>query len=186
MKKIDELENFLISLASYENLKEGLEKETLKNYSFSKDLRKAYLSFLSGEEAEKAFSKLIERKDEEGEAFLLIAHSLQTGARIQKALLRIAEQLSAKRKLEIEFERKLEILRFTTIASSSFIFPIFCSIIIYSFSMLSNVEDVLKFVAIFYLFISSIIDGVFQNQRFLPFVSIFVFFISSFMLKVVL
>jgi len=186
MKKIDELENFLISIASYENLKEGLEKETLKDYSFSKDLRKAYLSFLYGEEAEKAFSKLIERKDEEGEVFLLIAYSLQTGARIQKALLRIAEQLSAKRKLEIEFERKLGILRFTTIASSSFIFPIFCSVIIYSFSMLSNVGDVLKFVAIFYLLISSIIDGVFQNQRFIPFVSMLVFFISSFILKVVL
>ena len=186
MKKIDELENFLISIASYENLREGLEKETLKNYSFSKDLRKAYLSFLSGQEATKAFSELIERKDEEGEAFLLIAHSLETGAKIQKALLRVAEQLSTKKKLEIEFERKLGLLKFTTIASSSFIFPIFSSIIIYSFSMLSNVEDILKFIAIFYLFVSSLIDGVFQNQKFLPFISIAIFFLSSFMLKVVL
>jgi hypothetical protein len=186
MKRTDEFETFLVSLASYENLKEGLEKEISKKYSFSTELRKAYLLFLSGEEATKAFSKLIERKGEEGEAFLLIAHSLETGARIQKALLRIAEQISTKKKLEIELERKLGMLKFTTIISSSFIFPVFCSIVIHSFSLLSNVETFLKFIAIFYLFISSLIDGVFQNQKFLPIISIVVFLLSSFILKVVL
>lgn len=186
MRRIDELENFLISLTSYENLKEGLEKEILKDYTFSKDLRKAYLSFKSGEEASKAFSNFIKKKGEEGEAFLLIAHSLETGAKIQKALLRIIEQISTKRKLEVEFERKLGILKFTTIASTSLIFPIFCSILLYSFSMLSSLELSLKFIIIFYLLISSLIDGVFQNQKLLPVISMLVFLVSSFMLKVVL
>ncbi|MGC9149521.1 MAG: hypothetical protein ACP5FX_00155 [Candidatus Micrarchaeia archaeon] len=186
MKMNKDFEDFLFSLASSQSIKEALEKEIKKDYKFSTELRKAYFSFLSGEKAEKAFSKLISKGGEEGEAFMLIAHSLESGENIQKALLRICEYINIKKKLEIENERKLGLIKFSTIASSSFIFPLFSSIIIYSFSKISSISFFTKAIVLFYILISSSIDSIFLNKRFIPFLSVFVFFSSLMLLRVVL